>query len=133
MKGLVRDDADDSKRLRGRGLAGFPAFLMYLSTMNAAGAFGYGRECQPLDRLEPASDLPFEGLRVRVPGAWRSYLTQVYGDWEALPPPARRHPRHGDLRRCRSRRHPRPGGLRRGTGHGATLVPAIFVGAGHGA
>jgi lipopolysaccharide cholinephosphotransferase len=63
--------------------------------VNPAGAYGYARECQPRDRFEPAARLRFEGLDVPAPGRWRAYLEQVYGEWERLPPPAERLPRHG--------------------------------------
>jgi lipopolysaccharide cholinephosphotransferase len=63
--------------------------------VNASGAWGYGRECQPRDRLEPTASLPFENMTVRVPGRWDEYLGQVYGDYRQLPPPEHRMPRHG--------------------------------------
>jgi lipopolysaccharide cholinephosphotransferase len=63
--------------------------------VNPAGAYGYARECQPRDRLEPATHLRFEGRDVPAPGRWREYLGQLYGDWEQLPPAAERRPRHG--------------------------------------
>jgi lipopolysaccharide cholinephosphotransferase len=62
--------------------------------VNAGGAWGYGRECQPRRRLEPPAALEFEGLRVPVPGRWHEYLAQIYGDYTRLPPPDERHPRH---------------------------------------
>jgi lipopolysaccharide cholinephosphotransferase len=65
--------------------------------VNGSGAWGYARECQPRERLEPAAQLPFEDMIVRTPGQWHEYLTQVYGDYGQLPPADRRRPRH-DLR-----------------------------------
>jgi lipopolysaccharide cholinephosphotransferase len=62
--------------------------------VNAGGAWGYGRECQPRRRLEPPATLEFEGMRVPVPGRWHEYLAQIYGDYMRLPPPDERHPRH---------------------------------------
>ena len=66
--------------------------------VNAGGAWGYARECQPIATLEPAARLVFEGIEVRVPGRWRDYLARIYGDWERLPPVADRRPRHGLVR-----------------------------------
>ena len=63
--------------------------------VNAAGAHGYRRECHPRGRLEPATTLAFEGLDVRAPRDWRSYLEHVYGEWAVLPPPGERRPHHG--------------------------------------
>lgn len=62
--------------------------------VNASGAWGYRRECQPRGRLEPSATLPFEGMTVPVPGRWHEYLTQVYGDYLQLPPPDKRRARH---------------------------------------
>jgi lipopolysaccharide cholinephosphotransferase len=64
------------------------------SVVNAGGAWGYGRECQPRGRFEPAATLEFEGLPVPAPGRWHEYLSQVYGDYQRLPPPDQRRPRH---------------------------------------
>jgi hypothetical protein len=103
------------RRPGGRGLAALPLRLVPRSlalgvlaalarrhpfdgspfVVNPAGAHGYARECQPRDRFEPAARLRFEGLDVPAPGRWRAYLAQVYGEWERLPPPAERRPRHG--------------------------------------
>jgi lipopolysaccharide cholinephosphotransferase len=63
--------------------------------VNASGAWGYRRECQPRGRLEPSATLPFEGLTVPVPGRWHEYLAHVYGDYLQLPPPEQRRARHG--------------------------------------
>lgn len=63
--------------------------------VNASGAWGYRRECQPRSRFEPSATLPFEGLTVPVPGRWHEYLSHVYGDYLQLPPPAKRRARHG--------------------------------------
>jgi hypothetical protein len=62
--------------------------------VNAGGAWGYGRECHPRDRFEPAATLDFEGMRVPAPGQFQAYLAQVYGDYLRLPPPAERRGRH---------------------------------------
>jgi CDP-glycerol glycerophosphotransferase (TagB/SpsB family)/phosphorylcholine metabolism protein LicD len=62
--------------------------------VNAAGAWGYSRECQPRRRFEPATTLEFEGLAVPAPGRWHEYLSRVYGDYQRLPPPEQRRPRH---------------------------------------
>lgn len=62
--------------------------------VNAGGAWGYGRECQPRARFEPPAMLEFEGRPVPAPGQWHEYLTQVYGDYRRLPPPEQRHARH---------------------------------------
>lgn len=64
------------------------------SAVNASGAWGYRRECQPHERFEPGATLPFEDLAIRTPGQWDAYLTGVYGDWRRLPPPEKRLPRH---------------------------------------
>ena len=63
--------------------------------VNASGAWGYRRECQPRGRFEPPATLQFEGMTVPVPGRWHAYLAHVYGDYLTLPPPERRRPRHG--------------------------------------
>lgn len=63
--------------------------------VNASGAWGYRRECQPRGRFEPSASLPFEGMAVPVPGRWHEYLAQVYGDYLQLPPPEERRARHG--------------------------------------
>jgi lipopolysaccharide cholinephosphotransferase len=63
--------------------------------VNAGGAWGYTRECQPIATFEPAARLAFEGLEVLAPARWYSYLAGIYGDWERLPPDADRMPRHG--------------------------------------
>ena len=63
--------------------------------VNAGGAWGYRRECQPIATFEPAARLSFEGLDVRAPARWEAYLARIYGDWERLPPDADREPRHG--------------------------------------
>ncbi|HYO42213.1 MAG TPA: LicD family protein [Candidatus Limnocylindrales bacterium] len=62
--------------------------------VNAGGAWGYGRECQPRGRLEPLTTLEFEGMKVPVPGRWNDYLVHVYGDYMRLPPPDERRARH---------------------------------------
>jgi lipopolysaccharide cholinephosphotransferase len=62
--------------------------------VNASGAWGYARECQPRHRFEPSATLEFEGMPVPVPGQWSDYLTQVYGDFMQLPPPEQRRSRH---------------------------------------
>jgi lipopolysaccharide cholinephosphotransferase len=62
--------------------------------VNAGGAWGYGRECQPRGRFVPAACVEFEGLPVPAPGRWHEYLSQVYGDYQRLPPPDQRRPRH---------------------------------------
>jgi lipopolysaccharide cholinephosphotransferase len=62
--------------------------------VNAGGAWGHARECQPRDRFEPSAVLDFEGMPVPVPGQWRQYLTQLYGAYMELPPPEQRRPRH---------------------------------------
>jgi lipopolysaccharide cholinephosphotransferase len=62
--------------------------------VNASGAWGYRRECQPRSRFEPSAALEFEGTPVPVPGQWHAYLTQVYGDYKRLPPPEQRRARH---------------------------------------
>lgn len=80
-------------RLIDRLAAAFP-YDCSPRVVNAAGAWGYDRECQPRDRFEPASALEFEGLPVPGPGRWHEYLSQVYGDYQRLPPPDQRRPRH---------------------------------------
>jgi lipopolysaccharide cholinephosphotransferase len=77
-----------------RGMARRFPYAASPFVVNASGAWGYARECQPRDRFEPAVSLPFEGLDVPAPAAWDAYLTTVYGDWRRLPPPERRRPRH---------------------------------------
>lgn len=62
--------------------------------VNASGAWGYHRECQPRIRFEPPAVLEFEGMRVPAPGLWQDYLAQVYGDYMRLPPPPQRRARH---------------------------------------
>lgn len=62
--------------------------------VNASGAWGYARECQPKDRFEPFGTLPFEDMEVRTPGRWDEYLRGIYGDWTRLPPEEKRVPRH---------------------------------------
>jgi CDP-ribitol ribitolphosphotransferase len=62
--------------------------------VNAAGAWGYARECQPRDRFVPTRTLPFEGMTLAVPGGWSAYLQAIYGDWRQPPEPADRRPRH---------------------------------------
>ncbi len=64
------------------------------NVVNASGAWGYGRECQPRSRFEPSAILEFEGMPVPAPGWWHAYLTQIYGDYMRLPPPEGRRPRH---------------------------------------
>lgn len=62
--------------------------------VNASGAWGYRRECQPRRRFEPPVHLEFEGMPVPAPGQWHAYLERVYGDYLELPPPDRRRSRH---------------------------------------
>jgi lipopolysaccharide cholinephosphotransferase len=62
--------------------------------VNAGGAWGYDRECQPRARFEPPATLEFEGRPVPAPGRWNEYLEQIYGDYRRLPPPEERHARH---------------------------------------
>lgn len=79
--------------LMGRLVRAFP-YDSSPFVVNASGAWGYGRECQPRSRFEPSSSLEFEGLAVPVPGRWHEYLTQLYGDYLQPPPPEQRRPRH---------------------------------------
>ena len=62
--------------------------------VNAGGAWGYDRECQPRALFEPPATLEFEGRRVPAPGRWHEYLERIYGDYRRLPPPEERHARH---------------------------------------
>jgi len=62
--------------------------------VNASGAWGYHRECQPRGHVEPLASLEFEGMTVPVPGHWDEYLTRIYGEYMRLPPPEQRRPRH---------------------------------------
>ncbi len=62
--------------------------------VNAGGAYGYARECQPRDVLEPLAALPFEDLQVPVPADTDAYLRRIYGDYRRLPPASARVPRH---------------------------------------
>ena len=62
--------------------------------VNAGGAWGYRRECQPRGRFGTPVSLAFEGTTVPAPAEWHEYLSNVYGDYMQLPPPEARRPRH---------------------------------------
>lgn len=62
--------------------------------VNAGGAWGYRRECQPRSRFVPFATLEFEGMPVPTPQRWHEYLTQVYGDYLREPAPGARRSRH---------------------------------------
>jgi lipopolysaccharide cholinephosphotransferase len=64
------------------------------NVVNAGGAWGYRRECQPRIRFDPPAVLEFEGMPVPAPGQWHEYLAHVYGDYLQLPPPEQRRTRH---------------------------------------
>ena len=40
----------------------------------------------PLAVYQQRQSVPFEDLTVYIPADSQSYLTQMYGDWQALPP-----------------------------------------------
>ena len=41
--------------------------------------------------LLPTSTIDFAGVTVRAPGSPEGFCRIVYGDWEEVPPPERRH------------------------------------------
>ena len=60
---------------------------------NFCGAWGQ-REIMPESWYGAGCELPFEGLRLRVPEDYRSWLRQVYGDYMCLPSETERHGHH---------------------------------------
>lgn len=52
------------------------------------------KECIPAQWLDEVTTLKFEGVDVRAPVQYRAYLTHVYGDYMALPPPEEQVPHH---------------------------------------
>lgn len=47
---------------------------------------------------EEVEDLQFEGERLMAPKGWREVLTQIYGDYETLPPKERQVPTHSTMK-----------------------------------
>ena len=60
---------------------------------NHCGAWG-AKEIVPAHWYGEGTDVTFEGLTVRAPKEYASWLTQVYGDYMQLPPEEKRIPHH---------------------------------------
>ena len=60
---------------------------------NHCGAWGK-KEIVPAHGYGQGTDLTFEGMTVKVPDDYHSWLTQVYGDYMQLPPEEKRIPHH---------------------------------------
>lgn len=60
---------------------------------NHCGAWGK-KEIVPAHWYGQGTDLTFEGLTVKAPDDYHSWLTQVYGDYMQLPPEDKRIPHH---------------------------------------
>jgi lipopolysaccharide cholinephosphotransferase len=50
------------------------------------GSYGLKKELSKITDIFPLSHLEFEGRHYTVPGNWKKYLTQIYGDYMRLPP-----------------------------------------------
>lgn len=61
--------------------------------VNHCGAWG-DKEIIPARWYGEGCELEFEGLKVRAPKDWHSWLTQVYGDYMQLPPVEKRVGHH---------------------------------------
>ena len=51
----------------------------------------YPPEYNKTGTLFPTQEVPFENIRIRIPGDADSYLKELYGDYMQLPPPEKRH------------------------------------------
>ena len=61
--------------------------------VNHCGAWGK-KETVPAHWYGKGTVLQFEGLEVQAPACYRAWLTQVYGNFETLPPPEQRVSHH---------------------------------------
>lgn len=55
---------------------------------------GVERGVNPMEWVEPDREIPFEDMSAKTLAQPEKYLENLYGDWQTLPPPEKRHWHH---------------------------------------
>ncbi|KRL48320.1 LPS biosynthesis protein [Levilactobacillus spicheri DSM 15429] len=96
---LGADQLADVQALKDQRHAVMTAYLSQpnlTQVKNLASQYSYNKEVFSLRQVTDLTPVPFEGLTVQVPTDYATILTEMYGDYLALPPKNQRTEKHLD-------------------------------------